>query len=66
MCHHPFQTIKTTTRDARDDNNTEQQTIDFFLSDVSSMDFLDLLFEKEKSRTNTTRRGWLRRMMRDE
>lgn len=66
MCHHPFQTIKTTTRDARDDNNTEQQTIDFFLSDVSSMDFLDLLFEKEKSRTNTTRRGWLRRMTRDE
>jgi hypothetical protein len=31
MCHHPFQTIKTTTRDARDDNNTEQQMIDFFL-----------------------------------
>jgi hypothetical protein len=47
MCHHPFQTIKTTTRDARDDNNTEQQTIDFFLSDVSD-GFFGSSFRKGK------------------
>jgi hypothetical protein len=47
MYHHPFQTIKTTTRDARDDNNTEQQTIDFFLSDVSD-GFFGSSFRKGK------------------
>jgi hypothetical protein len=31
-CHHPFQTIKTTTRDARDDNNTEQRRRSIFFS----------------------------------